>query len=241
MKKLISFSLYGNDPKYIQGMFRNIELKKEFYPDWDIIIYHDNSLEPDVIKRLSQSAHLKNFTDSGMLAASWRFCAFDEPDLDRFIVRDADSRLSRREVEAVSEWEDSNRSLHIMRDHPHHGHPILGGMWGLKSDVGIISMKDKILEYQGGKVGHITNRDNWSMADMNFLRDVIYSTFATPSLCKIQAAQDYMHKASWNNESWTEDFPTKRNTDKNFVGEIITFDNEDNEIRGPQYQELLDC
>jgi len=237
MKKLISFSLYGNDPKYIQGMFRNIELKKEFYPDWDIIIYHDNSLEPDVIKRLSQSAHLKNFTDSGMLAASWRFCAFDEPGLDRFIVRDADSRLSRREAEAVSEWEDSNRSLHIMRDHPHHGYPILGGMWGLKSDVAIPSMKDKILEYQGGRVEHITNRDNWSMADMNFLRDYVYKSLATEETCKIHAATDYMHKVPWNNESWANDFPSPRNQEKNFIGEIFSIVN-GQEKRDYQYKEL---
>ena len=79
------------------------------------------------------------------------------------------------------------------------------------------------------------------MTDMNFLRDCVYKNLATEETCKIHAATDYMHKVRWNNEPWTEDFPTKRNTDKNFVGEIITFDNEDKEIRGPQYQELLDC
>ena len=34
MKKVISFSLYGNDPKYTIGMIKNVNISKELYPDW---------------------------------------------------------------------------------------------------------------------------------------------------------------------------------------------------------------
>ena len=237
MRKLISFTLYGSDPKYVNGMFRNIELKEQFYPDWDIIIYHDDSLEQNVIERLSKDASLRNFTDSGIMAASWRFCAFDEPDVERFIVRDSDSRLSQREADAVLDWEKSDKELHIMRDHPHHGYPILGGMWGLKNNVSTVSMKSAIIQYQGGKKQHTTNRQNWSMTDMDFLRDCIYGPLTSEKTCKIHAAKDYMHKVGWHNEPWAEDFPTPRNKDKNFIGEIFSIvDGE--EKRDYQYTEL---
>jgi len=34
MKKIISFSLWGDNPIYTQGAIRNAELAKEVYPDW---------------------------------------------------------------------------------------------------------------------------------------------------------------------------------------------------------------
>ncbi|KAB7500862.1 hypothetical protein Anas_06871 [Armadillidium nasatum] len=47
--------------------------------------------------------------------------------------RDLDSEVLRREYDAVSEWLNSTtKSLHIMRDHPHHRHQILGGIWGMR-------------------------------------------------------------------------------------------------------------
>ena len=34
MKKIISLSLWGDNPVYTQGAIRNAELAKEIYPDW---------------------------------------------------------------------------------------------------------------------------------------------------------------------------------------------------------------
>ncbi len=46
--------------------------------------------------------------------------------------RDLDSHISLREATAVAEWAASNRSYHIMRDHPFHSVEILGGMFGMR-------------------------------------------------------------------------------------------------------------
>ena len=46
--------------------------------------------------------------------------------------RDLDSPLTARERAAVNEWLSSNESFHAMRDHPMHGAPMLGGMWGFR-------------------------------------------------------------------------------------------------------------
>ena len=50
--------------------------------------------------------------------------------VDRFIVRDADSRLNPRERLAVEEWIASGKRIHSIRDHPNHDRPLNGGMWG---------------------------------------------------------------------------------------------------------------
>ena len=49
-----------------------------------------------------------------------------------YIARDLDSRFTDREQAAVVEWLNSNKSFHIMRDHPLHINAILAGTWGCK-------------------------------------------------------------------------------------------------------------
>ena len=61
----------------------------------------------------------------------WRFLVADDMDVTRFIVRDADSRLSERDSAAVAAWMRTDAAVHCIRDHPaHSAHPMLGGMWG---------------------------------------------------------------------------------------------------------------
>lgn len=235
--KLISFTLYGEDPKYVMGMFKNVALQKQFYPDWNIIIYHDSSVNQNALDKLSEDCILKNVEDCGISAAAWRFLAHDE-DCERFIVRDSDSRISQREALAVKEWEEEDTILHIMRDHPHHGYAILGGMWGMKKEPSI-SMKKLIISYQEKEYQNkdATNRDIWIMKDMHFLRGVIYDKFAKPETSTIHAAKDYMERVQWSNEYWARDFPSPVNEDRNFIGEIFVFNEHGEETREYQYKE----
>ena len=61
----------------------------------------------------------------------WRFFPILDDKVERLLVRDADSRFSKRECQAVQEWIVSEKSLHVIRDHPMHNAPILGGLWGI--------------------------------------------------------------------------------------------------------------
>lgn len=231
--KLISFSLYGNDPKYTHGLITNAKIKQEknIYKNWDIIVYHDNTVPEGVLDLLKYyDVILKNVDGCGILPASWRFLAHDEPNVEIFVCRDADSRISERDEYAVADWAKSNKILHIMRDHPHHGYKILGGMWGMRTkhqdgtSVFQNSFNDLILSYQGSK--KYTNiRSEWFMSDMNFLRDIVYSALGKPETSLIHAAKDYMHKVRWQNEDWAIDFPTPIGPEKYFVGEIFFFEN----------------
>jgi hypothetical protein len=132
---------------YTKGAIYNIELAKEIYPGWVCRFYTDSSVRQEVIKEIeTNGGQVIKINDNrgnnwGMF---WRFLANDDPDMEIFISRDCDSRLSPRERGAVKEWEESDKGLHIMHDHyAHRAVPILGGMWGAKKGC-ITNIEDKI-------------------------------------------------------------------------------------------------
>ena len=147
--KLITFSLWGQDPKYLIGALRNAELAQEIYPDWTCRYYVGASVPFSIIYQLEtmlnvQVVRKSDFGDwRGMF---WRFEPASEDDVEVMISRDTDSRLSYREKAAVDEWLESDKGFHIMRDHPYHNFPVLGGMWGVKNGV-IPQMKDMITDF----------------------------------------------------------------------------------------------
>jgi hypothetical protein len=52
MKKIISFSLWGDNPKYTIGAIRNAELTPIIYPGWVSRFYCGESVPTDIIKTL---------------------------------------------------------------------------------------------------------------------------------------------------------------------------------------------
>ena len=135
MKKVISFSLWGDDPKYTMGAIANAELALKLYPEWECRFFVHAAVRKHIVDSLKSYPNtvvtLRGESPDwrGMF---WRFETVAYPEYSVSIFRDTDSRLSNREVAAVNEWLASDKTFHIMRDHPHHGYPILGGMWGFK-------------------------------------------------------------------------------------------------------------
>lgn len=133
---LISFSLWGSNPKYTHGAIRNATLAASWYKGWRCRFYCDEESVPDaVITHLSQLPNSETvrmrISDEPHWSMFWRFYAADDPSVDRVIFRDADSRIGQREAMAVQAWVSSGKGFHVMRDHPQHGTPICGGMWGV--------------------------------------------------------------------------------------------------------------
>lgn len=133
--KLISFSLWGNNPKYTVGAIKNAKLAREIYPGWNCRFYCANDVPNPIIFQLedfdnTEIVHMNKPGD--WTSMFWRFEPAGENDIDVMISRDTDSRLNFREKAAVDEWLNSDFGFHIMRDHPWHGYPVLGGMWGAK-------------------------------------------------------------------------------------------------------------
>jgi len=69
----------------------------------------------------------------------WRFTVVDDSEVDVFIVRDADSRLTPRDAAVAADWlrqrPETAAVFHCIRDHPSHTRfPVSGGLWGGRRD-----------------------------------------------------------------------------------------------------------
>jgi len=167
MKKVISFSLWGDIPKYTIGAIKNADKSLEVYPDWICRYYLGKSVPIDIINELIKRKNTEIFImneDGNWNGMFWRFLAADDPTVDVMISRDTDSRVSIREKIAVEDWLNSNKDFHIIRDHPHHLIEILGGMWGAKNHI-LNGLSKAINEYKKG--------DFWQV-DQNFLKEIVY-------------------------------------------------------------------
>jgi len=220
MKNIISFSLWGDHPMYWKGAIANIKLAKELYPGWICRFYIDRNSNKeliDTIKGDNVELVLVDSKDSfhGMF---WRFWASEEKDVDVFISRDCDSRITDREVLAVNEWLKSDKDFHIMRDHPYHTVPILGGMWGSRRGLMNKIELSKLIE-------------NWSQfsrkgIDQDFLGKCVYPLVINKS----------MEHSEFNLKFGGEirPFPTIRNNYE-FVGDVF----DENNMRHPDYFRLI--
>ena len=139
MKKLICFSLWGNDKKYTSGAIENLELASTYYPGWICRYYlSKENTSPSLIRKIKEYDNCEVFTHDQIDSQCQRLIRFfplQESDVDYFIVRDLDSRLGRREAAAVEEWIQSGHDYHIMRDNVEHAVPMMAGMWGAKGNL----------------------------------------------------------------------------------------------------------
>lgn len=172
----VSFSLYGDDPKYCEGAVANAWLMPKIYPEWQMHVWVDEtSVPPEVAERLRSLGVYTHPHDSDIPAKMWqRFLIHDIADVERYIVRDCDSRVSKRERWCVDEWMRAGTLLHTIHDHPYHfaGPPIFGGLWGFwkAADKTPFVMKRLIAK------SSIAKENRWG-SDQNFLGEEIYPRY----------------------------------------------------------------
>lgn len=166
-KRIISFSLWGDNKKYTIGAIRNAELAQQWYPGWICRFYVSYDVPNDIVQVLTNmpDTEVLVMPSTGWNGMFWRFLAADSDDV--VISRDTDSRLGQREKVAVDAWLASDRDFHIMRDHPYHATEILGGMWGVRN--GLLKGITQLIEEHDYR-----NFDDKYQVDQNFLREVVY-------------------------------------------------------------------
>lgn len=205
---------------YWRGAIRNIEQAQKFFPGWICRFYIDSSCEESLISSISDAGGEVVLVDSkdsfhGMF---WRFWAAEDPEVNIFLSRDCDSRFSAREIHAINEWLKSDKDFHIMRDHPYHTVPILGGMWGcrngLMSKIGLAKMIEQWDQFQRKGI------------DQDFLGSKVYPL----------VYQTSMEHSEFNLRfgGSIRPFPTIRK-DYEFVGDVF----DENDIRHPEYWMLI--
>lgn len=212
-KKIISFSIWGKNPKYTISAFNNITLAKELYPDWICRFYVDETVPIDIIEKLKNDAEVVMMPISdGHYGMFWRFLPLDDMNVDRFIVRDTDSRLNLRERMAVDEWEKSEKCFHIMRDNVWHNVvPICGGMWGATSEFRpkYKNLLQNWLSKNGDKF-FISPRGKYFYNDQLFLMDEIWPLIVNKHIAHESVISKY--------PGYKKDFSIK-NDDNMFVGQ----------------------
>lgn len=220
MKKILAFSLWGTNPKYTVGAIRNAELAREHYPDWICRFYIGRSSPTETIKQLMDMPNVE-VVIMGELGdwrgMFWRFLPASEDDVDVFVSRDCDSRISAREAAAVNEWLQSPYLVHSMADHQYHFHPrmgLMGGMFGMKRHA--CNEMQSLIEAFKNKYP-----DAWQ-CDQNFLRDYVFPLVSS----RIYATSD-IHAGCHR-------FPLPR-VGGSFVGEII---GPNEEILHPEHRTL---
>jgi len=204
--KVISFSLWGDDPKYNVGLLKNVELAAKLFPNWECWIYFSRFDTPPAVLQLIVD-QFPNVTFKPQVHPGdwrgmfWRFEPILHDEVEVMISRDCDSRLSLREKAAVDQWLESDKSFHCMRDHIWHNRPVLGGMWGAKKDF---------LPNFNDLMSNAVKEDRWQ-TDQDFLNDIIWP------LVEDNAMQhDSYYRHMWGGMP----FPTPRQN-LQFVGEII--------------------
>jgi len=216
MKKIISFSLWGEDPKYTIGAIENVKLAKIIYSDWICRFYCGKTVPKNIISELEkyENSEVIIMDEQGdWTGMFWRFFACEDSDV--MISRDTDSRLSHREKFAVDEWLSSDKDFHIMRDHPHHKTEILGGMWGCRNGI-LKDIRTMINNYIKG--------DFWQV-DQNFLREKIYPIILDKS---------FVHDSYFNFEVHKKLFPFERK-ELEFVGDVF----DENNKRHSEYYKFI--
>jgi hypothetical protein len=143
-----------------------------FYPGWQMHIWIDKfSINPETMRALRDWGAVLH--DKEPKVKAWmfqRFLVHDLPNVDRYLVRDCDSRFTQRERVCVEDWERSCKLLHTIHDHPYHtGTIIMGGLWGYwkAGDPKPFNMLE------------LVEKSGWSLdssygADQNFLSETIW-------------------------------------------------------------------
>lgn len=227
MKILFSFGLWGNDPKYLEGARLQPAYIRKFFPTASIWIWiHEKTVLPSRELLEKEGVRFFPITDSD---ADFGCCRLygDHSNFNFVCFRDLDSRMIAREATAIWEWALSRKSVHIMRDHPHHTRPILGGMWGYRPGGPPANEIEKKLVLWRAKSPE--NRITARGVNERFLSEVIW-----PEVKDFALEHGSFNKDLYPNQI---PFPMDRG-DKDpgaFVGEIITADGrfcpEDREAR----------
>tara|TARA_R100000908_G_scaffold65153_1_gene52302 strand:- start:2828 stop:3562 length:735 start_codon:yes stop_codon:yes gene_type:complete len=163
MVKLLTMSVWGDDPRYIIGARQQTRLASQFYPDFTVRIYTDDAEKFKVLLPWYDVEIHERQDSNGVF---WRFEPMFESEDNIVLVRDSDGRITKREARAVNEWLDSDKTFHTFRDHESHlEYPIIACAFGYKG---------KLPKQQLDEMLAIKNQPFYYTNDQVYLRDSVW-------------------------------------------------------------------
>jgi hypothetical protein len=167
--RIISFSLFGSDPRYLRGALDNVLAARIHYPGWTCRFYVGPGVDGRLVAALRDEGAetlLDESSEDRRLLLTRRFLVNDDPAVGHFMVRDCDSVIGAREAGAVAEWLNSGLPFHVMRDWFTHTDVMLAGLWGGTAGV-FPSMASRIQ-------ATLQNREANTNWDQQFLREEVW-------------------------------------------------------------------
>lgn len=171
-RRLISFSLYGDDAKYCETAVLNCLAAKQHFPGFICRFHVDDSVPAAILRRLEeQGAEIvwMSARQGELFPTAWRFLPLDDQTADVVLVRDVDSLLDAREAWCVQEWIESGKPFHIIRDDCCHTELILAGLFAARAGV-----LGRIEEHLARFINAAGDRGTGRYSDQLFLRERIW-------------------------------------------------------------------
>ena len=196
-RKLVSFCIWGKSDLYNLGLLENALIMPKIFPGWIMHVSYTPTTNQKIINELSKIPWVElemfkeqNHSKNTML----RFLPGMHPQNDVVIFRDSDSRLLKRDYLAVMDWlNNTDKKVHLMRDHPANKFRIMAGLWGVRD--GIIAKPEIVQKFYD----YYKNPEfeKWTI-DQVYLQKYIYPLIEDTTC---------IH-ASFNNfEPWAKPFP----------------------------------
>lgn len=177
-RNIIAFSLWGELPRYVEAAVLNATVAPIIYPGWTCRFYCDATVPESIRQQLAeQGAQVMLMKTPPRMFAQlfWRFLVINDPQVDRFLIRDADSIVNCQERVAVDEWLSSDKHFHLMRDAHTHTELILAGLWG--------GIGQALPDMKAVFNAYIKQTDPERTMDQRFLRQFVWPLLKQSYIC----------------------------------------------------------
>ena len=142
MRNIVSYALFTNHPEYghrelyWQCVPAVILAHHVFYPEWEMRVHHDSSVNRpcgDVLRRYAAEGLVKlQYVEENVATCRsmlWRLLPLWDADAGYVICRDMDSLPTAKDRAAVNEFTASGKAIHELGDNQAHS-GLMGGMVG---------------------------------------------------------------------------------------------------------------
>jgi hypothetical protein len=227
MVNVFSFTLFGGEDKYCKGLLKNIAVIETSFPGWEVWVYCGEDIPEDILLELADHSCVRLLPthQEGMINKFYRFFAIDTPEVEICIVRDADSRIYERDQACIHDFLQSEKVIHIIRDHPNHHHRMMAGMWGIKKQA-LFFLQTRIQElFESWKLTQPSG-DFWS--DTLFLCEIVY-----PKIALVSMIHDELHHFEPAEFKAPFSYPL---VGTHFIGQVYEFGSQNQETCKYEYQ-----
>ena len=217
-KRVFSYCVFGNQPKYCLGMVKNLDQIKKLFPNYETWITIGNDVPQSYIDIYSSYKNVKltRYDINSIRITAYRLFPLDNPLVEILFTRDADSRFSERDIWCMNQFIKSDCKIYTVRDHSWQQSHIQMGQSGFRNlgDIDIQTGHCKFTRKHSNNIDYYSNDQVFATEYiyMKYLHSILvfseYIQFPGENLRKIEIDRknnfDFCGNVSLFNEDMTE-------------------------------------